>query len=164
MLALQATIERGSDRTDPVVLRFSTGIEEYRGYLPRHIHNGANILLIDGQILEHGLPKGAKVLEYEFGRHSDKLSSFATKKVRTIAQTSQVVRRDRSGVPKEHALYEREVLQGKTQTHAELSRMLLLLPHGSVSLAFRIRPHTLKRQYVSIHSGTNGVTLRSVVH
>lgn len=165
VLALHATIEESEDPTDPAVLRFQTHIEEYRGYFPRRLRLATmHVLLFDGQILEHGLPTGARVIDYEYSRSSDKLSSFGTKHVRTIALSAQTVRRDRSGVPKEHALYERVVVPQKGQTYADLTRTLLLLPHGSVSLGFRIRPQNLKRQYVTIHSDISGVTLRSVVN
>ena len=143
---------------------FTTDTEVYR----THIHESAfvhnHIVLFDGLLLPHGLPSGTKQLIYEYGRHEDKFHVVALKKILVIAECVDMGGRGAMALGPHSQLFdEREARHSQEKTQITLYRYLLLLPKGHTALGFRIRPHSLERQYTRIESSGDDVIFRTIV-
>lgn len=143
-------------------LTCTVGLDEYRAYVSEYMLAHCQLVLFDGFLLPGGLPKGAQIFDYEYGRITDKYRIYGVKKILHIENIATV--KDGSGSSHFSCEYkERDINDVRGVMAVTLQRNLIAIPYGHRVLGFRVRPRSLSRQYLSIEATANNVIFRSAV-
>lgn len=143
-------------------LTCTVGLDEYRAYVHENMLAHCQLVLFDGFMLPGGLPRGAQIFDYEYGRITDKYRTYGVRKILHVEKTATV--KGGSELSPSFCEYkERDINYVQGVTVVTLQRYLIAIPHGHRVLGFRIRPRSLDRQYTSIEATNNNVIFRSVV-
>ncbi|OGZ09206.1 MAG: hypothetical protein A3C14_06015 [Candidatus Lloydbacteria bacterium RIFCSPHIGHO2_02_FULL_50_18] len=143
-------------------LTCTVGLDEYCAYVHENMLAHCQLVIFDGFILPGGLPRGAQIFDYEYGRSTDKYRTYGVKKILHIEKTATV--KGGSELSPSFCEYkERDINYVQGVTVVTLRRYIIAIPHGHRVLGFRVRPRSLDRQYTSIEATSNNVIFRSVV-